>query len=205
MVAIPVFDVMNAVGLVAFAVVGSLKASDARLDLLGIAVLGFLTALGGGIVRDTLVGRIPAALSGSNDVAWAALGVVVALALAWVVDERRLLDHPALLVPDAVGLAAFAATGALVGVDAGVSAFGMVVLATLTGVGGGTISDVLLDRVPFVLTEDFYATCALAGGVVFVGTAGAGYDPRTAAVTCAAVVFLTRVAALRRGWELPRL
>ncbi|MFC7200532.1 trimeric intracellular cation channel family protein [Halospeciosus flavus] len=202
---IPVFDVMNAVGLVAFAVVGSLKASDARLDLLGVSVLGFLTALGGGITRDVLVGRIPAALSGSNDVTWAALGVVLAMVLARIIEERHLLDHPALLVSDAVGLAAFAATGALVGVDAGVSAFGVVVLAALTGVGGGTISDVLLDRIPFVLTEDFYATCAVAGGVVFVTATAAGVDPRTAAVACAAVVFGTRVAALRRGWELPRL
>ena len=105
-----VFDVMNAVGLVAFAIVGSLKASDADLDLLGIAVLGFLTALGGGITRDVLVGRTPAAFSGSGDVAWAFVGVLLAIGLAVVVDERGLLDSPALVVPDAVGLAAFAAT-----------------------------------------------------------------------------------------------
>lgn len=202
---VSVFDVMNAVGLVAFAVVGSLKASDARLDLLGVAVLGFLTALGGGITRDVLVGRVPAALGGSGDVAWASVGVVLAVALAAVTEERDLLDRPALLVPDAVGLAAFAATGALVGVEAGVTAFGVVVLATLTGVGGGTVSDVLLDRVPFVLTEDFYATCAIGGGVVFVAASAAGATARTAAVACAGVVFTTRLAALHWGWRLPKL
>ncbi|GAA0653251.1 trimeric intracellular cation channel family protein [Salarchaeum japonicum] len=198
-----VFDVMNAVGLVAFAIVGSLKASDADLDLLGIAVLGFLTALGGGITRDVLVGRTPAALSGSGDVLWTFVGVLVALALAVVVDERGLLDSPALLVPDAVGLAAFAATGALVGVSAGVSSFGVVVLATLTGVGGGTISDVLLDRVPFVLTEDFYASCALIGGVLFVLAVDAGVGRRTAALACAGVVFALRLLAVHREWRLP--
>ncbi|MGB9986479.1 trimeric intracellular cation channel family protein [Salarchaeum japonicum] len=198
-----VFDVMNAVGLVAFAIVGSLKASDADLDLLGIAVLGFLTALGGGITRDVLVGRTPAAFSGSGDVAWAFVGVLLAIGLAVVVDERGLLDSPALVVPDAVGLAAFAATGALVGVDAGVSPFGVVVLATLTGVGGGTISDVLLDRVPFVLTEDFYASCALIGGALFVLAADAGVGQRTAALACAGVVFALRIVAVHREWRLP--
>jgi len=198
-----VFDVMNAVGLVAFAIVGSLKASDADLDLLGIAVLGFLTALGGGITRDVLVGRTPAAFSGSGDVAWAFVGVLLAIGLAVVVDERGLLDSPALVVPDAVGLAAFAATGALVGVDAGVSSFGVVVLATLTGVGGGTISDVLLDRVPFVLTEDFYASCALIGGALFVLAADAGVGQRTAALACAGIVFALRLVAVHREWRLP--
>jgi len=199
------FAVMNAIGLVAFAIVGSLKASDARLDLLGVAALGFLTALGGGITRDVLVGRTPAALTGSGDVTWAFVGVLLALVLARVAEERSLLDSPVLLVPDAVGLAAFAATGALVGVEYGVSAFGVVVLATLTGVGGGTISDVLLDRIPFVLTEDFYASCALIGGIAFLGVLEAGFARRTAAVACAAIVFGLRIAAVRRAWRLPTL
>ncbi|XVH30637.1 trimeric intracellular cation channel family protein [Haloferacaceae archaeon DSL9] len=196
------FALMNAVGLLAFAVAGSLKGVDADLDLFGITVLGVLTALGGGMVRDTLVGRVPAALTSMSDVAFAVAGVGIA-----VVASRRVRgavrDHPILLVADAVGLAAFAATGALVGLDAGISPFGVVVLATLTGVGGGSICDLLLTRVPSVLKEDFYATPAAAGGVGCWLAVELGVSTDAAALGAAAAVLGLRLAALRYEWRLP--
>ncbi|MFB6122706.1 MAG: trimeric intracellular cation channel family protein [Haloferacaceae archaeon] len=196
------FALMNAVGLVAFAVVGALKAAEADLDLFGVAVLGVLTALGGGVTRDVLVGRVPAALQSTTDVGVVLAGVALAVSLRrW--HPRRLRDHTVLLLADAVGLAAFAATGALVGVDAGLSAFGVVTLAALTGVGGGSISDVLLGRVPVVLREDFYATPAVVGGVAFWGAVRLGVAPRTAVLPCAALVFALRSLALRYEWRLP--
>jgi uncharacterized membrane protein YeiH len=198
------FDTMNAVGLVAFAVVGALKATDADLDLLGVVVLGVLTALGGGVTRDVLVGRVPAALTATGDVALALAGVAVAVVVRTRV-AGRLRDHPALLLPDAVGLAAFAATGALVGVEAGLSAFGVVTLAALTGVGGGSLSDVLLGRVPVVLREDFYATPAVVGGTLFWLAASAGVRVGDLVLPCALAVFALRALALRFQWELPRL
>jgi uncharacterized membrane protein YeiH len=198
-----VFGVMNAVGLVAFALVGSLKAIDENLDVLGVAVLGYLTALGGGTVRDTMVNRVPTVLSSTTDVWFAASGVALAVLLSGRIDERNLLDRAVVTVPDAVGLAAFAATGAIVGADAGVSAFGVVVLGTLTGVGGGTLTDVLLDRVPFVLYEDFYATCAVAGCVAFLAARGVGLNAQVAGLACAVVAFAFRLVALRFELELP--
>lgn len=196
------FAVANVVGLLAFAVAGALKGSDADLDLFGVCVLGILTALGGGMLRDVLVGRIPAALSGSGDVTVAFVGVALAVVFTTRVD-RRLRDHPAFLLSDAIGLAAFAATGALVGASAGVSAFGVVVLATLTGVGGGSLADLLLTRVPAVLREDFYATPAAAGGVVFVLVGAVGLGAPAPSASCAAVALGLRLAALRYDWHLP--
>jgi len=197
------FDAMNAVGLVAFATVGSLKAVDAEFDVLGVAVLGVLTALGGGATRDVLVGRVPAMLRSTTDVGFALAGVLLAVVLA-----RRLgtglLEHPAVVVPDAVGLAAFAASGALVGVDAGVSPFGAVVLGTVTGVGGGLVSDVLLGRVPFVLTEDFYATCAVVGSAaLWLAVEPAGAGTALGAAAGAGSTLALRLLAVRFGWRLP--
>ncbi|MDH5021649.1 trimeric intracellular cation channel family protein [Halobacterium rubrum] len=193
---------MNAVGLVAFATVGSLKAVDAEFDVLGVAVLGVLTALGGGATRDVLVGRMPAMLQSTTDVGFALGGVLLAVVLA-----RRLgtglLDHPAVVVPDAVGLAAFAATGALVGVEAGASPFGVVVLGTITGVGGGLVSDVLLQRVPFVLAEDFYATCAVTGSAALWAVTAAGGSPTAGTAACAGLTFALRLLAIRFDWRLP--
>lgn len=196
------FAAMNAVGLVAFATVGALKGSDADLDLFGVVVLGFLTALGGGMLRDVLVGRVPAALQSSGDVAVAALGVLLGVALSRRV-RGRIRDDPALLLSDAVGLAAFAATGAAVGVEAELTLFGVVVVATLTGVGGGSISDLLLVRVPAVLREDFYATPAALGGVVAWVAVALSLSPAVATLAAAGSVLVVRLAALRFDWRLP--
>lgn len=196
------FAAMNAVGLVAFAAVGALKGGDADLDLFGVVVLGFLTALGGGMVRDVLVGRIPAALQSSGDVAVAALGIVLAVALSLRV-EGRVRDTLALQIPDAIGLAAFAATGAAVGIETGLTLFGIVVVATLTGVGGGSISDLLLVRVPAVLREDFYATPAALGGVVAWAAVELSLPVAVSTLAAAASVLVVRLAALRYDWHLP--
>jgi len=198
------FAAMNAVGLVAFAAVGALKGREAGLDLFGVVVLGFLTALGGGTVRDLLVGRIPTSLQSNVEVLWATLGIVLAVAVSVRYgDDPR--DSPALLLSDAVGLAAFAATGAAVGLEAGLSPFGVVVVATLTGVGGGSLSDLLLVRVPAVLREDFYATPTVVGGIVAWLAAWIGVDAGAGTLLSAGVVLGLRLGALRFGWRLPSL
>lgn len=198
------FGAMNAIGLVAFAVVGALKGADADLDLFGVGVLGMATALGGGILRDALAGRVPVALRTTSDVSVALVGVGIGVVLARAMGGR-LRNHTAVQLPDAVGLAAFAATGALVGTDAGLSPFGVVVLATLTGVGGGSIADVLLGRVPAVLHEDFYATPAVLGGGAFWLATGIGVAAGQATLGCAAFVFALRLLALRYDWHLPTI
>ena len=103
---------------------------------------------------------------------------------------------------NAVGLLAFAATGALVGIDADLSAFGVVVLATLTGIGGGSRADVLLGRVPTVFHEDFYATPAVIGGAAFWVATRLDVVVGSATLGCAVVLSL-RLLALRRSWHLP--
>ncbi|EMA49826.1 MULTISPECIES: trimeric intracellular cation channel family protein [Halococcus] len=198
------FGAMNAIGLVAFAVVGALKGADADLDLFGVGVLGMATALGGGILRDVLAGRVPVVLRTTSDVSVALVGVGIGVVLARAMGGR-LRNHTAVQLPDAVGLAAFAATGALVGTDAGLSPFGVVVLATLTGVGGGSIADVLLGRVPAVLHEDFYATPAVLGGGAFWLATGIGVAAGQATLGCAAFVFALRLLALRYDWHLPTI
>lgn len=104
-----------------------------------------------------------------------------------------------------VGLAAFAATGAFIGVEAGVSPFGVVVLATLSGVGGDSLADLLLTRVPAVLYEEFYATPAAVGGVVFLLAGLVGVSRPLPTPLAIASTVLLRGVALRRDWRLPTL
>ena len=195
------FAAMNTVGLVAFALVGSSKAIREEFDLLGVTVTGLAMAFAGGATRDLLVMRVPLVLRSPVEMALGLVGVCLAVVFSVVYTAPD--THPVTVVADAVGLAAFATTGAIVAADAGVAAFGVVAVGTTNAVGGGAVADVLLDRQPFVLFEEFYATCAVLGGVAYLGAGAAGASGGTAAASCALATAGSRLAAVRYGWELP--
>jgi uncharacterized membrane protein YeiH len=195
------FAVMNTVGLIAFALVGSSEAIREEFDLLGVAIVGLAMAFAGGVSRDLLVSRVPLALQSPIEVGLGLLGVGLAIALNVLFASPE--THPVTVVSDAIGLAAFATTGAIVATGVGVSAFGVVAIATINAVGGGAFADILLDRSPFVLFEDFYASCAVLGGSAYWIVGALGAAGSTAAVVCAAVTVATRLAAVTYGWNLP--
>jgi uncharacterized membrane protein YeiH len=187
--------------LVAFALVGSAKAIREEFDLFGIVVVGLATAFAGGVTRDLLVNRVPLVLQSPTEVGLGLLGSGLAVVLS--VGLQAPDDHSITIVSDAIGLAAFATTGAIVATEAGVSAFGIVAIATINAVGGGAFADILLDRSPFILFDDFYASCAVLGGCAYwlVDTLG-GVDG-SAAVACAAVTVTVRVVAVTQEWYVP--
>jgi uncharacterized membrane protein YeiH len=195
------FVVMNAISPIAFALVDPTKAIREKFDLFGVAVVGLATAFAGGVTRDVLVGRVPLALQSSGEIALGVIGVGLAVGLHLVLEAPD--DHPITLISDGIGLAAFATAGAIVATDAGVSEFGVVAIATINAVGGGAVADVLLDRSPFILFEDFYASCAVLGGTAYVGATLLGVAGSTAAIACAGTTVLVRLVAVARGWTLP--
>jgi uncharacterized membrane protein YeiH len=197
------FAVMNTIGLTAFAFVGSSKAIREEFDLLGISIVGLAMAFAGGATRDILVMRIPLALQAPTEIGLGLFGVGLAIALSVALTSPD--THPATLVADAIGLGAFTTTGAIVATEAGVSVFGVVAIATINAVGGGAFADILLDRSPFILFDDFYASCAVLGGGAYVASGALGASGNVAAGVCAAVTVLTRLAAVTYGWDLPTL
>jgi uncharacterized membrane protein YeiH len=195
------FVVMNTVGLVAFALVGAAKAIREEFDLFGVTVVGLATAFAGGVTRDLLVNRVPLALRSSVEIGLGMLGVGLAVGLSIVLDSPD--DHPITLFSDAIGLAAFTTTGAIVATDVGVSGFGVVAIATINAVGGGAFADILLDRSPFILLNDFYASCAVLGGSTYWIVVTFGGSGSIAAVVCAVITVGTRLVAVNYGWNLP--
>nr|WP_129116210.1 TRIC cation channel family protein [Halegenticoccus tardaugens] len=195
------FAVMNTVGLIAFALVGATKAIREEFDLFGVTVVGLATAFAGGMTRDLLVNRIPLALSSPVEIGLGLLGVGLAIGVSAALETAD--THPLTLFSDAVGLAAFTTTGAIVATQADIPAFGVVAIATINAVGGGAVADILLDRSPFILLDDFYASCAVLGGSAYWVVVTVGGSDGTAAAVCAATVVGTRVAALIYGWVLP--
>lgn len=195
---------LGAVDLVAtmvFALEGALAGIVAGLDVLGVVVLGAVTATGGGIIRDLLIGDIPpASIRRPRYVASAVAAGVVAIALQALVD-----DIPSWLLTglDAAGLSLFAVAGTVKALDFELSAGMAAVMGTITGVGGGSLRDVLLGRVPAVLRVDVYATAALLGATVVVLTVRR-WPPRWLMMTIgAAVCFTVRIAAVAADWDLP--
>jgi len=195
------FAIMNTIGLVAFALVGSSKAIREEFDLLGIAIVGLVMAFAGGVTRDILVSRTPLALQSPLEIGLGLFGVCLAIALSVILSSPD--THPVTLVADAIGLAAFATTGAIVATEAGVSVFGIVAVATINAVGGGAVADILLDRPPFILFKDFYASCAILGGAAYWLVGMAGASGSIAAGSCATVTIATRLAAVTYDWNLP--
>lgn len=197
------FAVMNTIGLIAFALVGSSKAIREEFDVFGIAIVGLGMAFAGGMTRDLLVTRVPLALQSPIEIGLGLLGVGLAIALSLVLTAPE--THPITLVADAIGLAAFTTTGAIVATDAGVSVVGVIAIATINAVGGGAFADILLDRSPFILFDDFYATCAVLGGSAYVLALGIGLTGPTAAGLSAVVTVVTRLAAVIFDWNLPTI
>lgn len=192
------------IGVVVFAFVGTLKGVERHLDILGITVTGVATALGGGMIRDVLVNRVPVAITGFYDILTALAGVLLACVVV-MVKKRDYSTRGLVLLLDALGLAAFTATGAKVAWEAGLSLWGVLLLAALTGCGGGAVADLLCNQVPGILREDFYALCCLGGALCFYLLALSGFSLGAAAFFCNLVTLVLRLLAIFCGWRLPRL
>ncbi|WP_457593315.1 trimeric intracellular cation channel family protein [Hydrogenimonas sp.] len=198
------FAVADALGLVSFAVSGYLMGVRKRLDLLGILIAAFLTALGGGILRDVIIGRTPIAFTDSRVLVWVSLALV--LAFFFRLHAKKRPERFALFIfMDSVGLVAFSVTGALAGIESGFNIFGVMLLAFITAVGGGMLRDIMVNEVPMVLTSDFYGTIALliAAGIFVCDRTGC---LGSFTLTLIAVTALTlRLIAYKRAWQLPKL
>jgi uncharacterized membrane protein YeiH len=192
-----VLHALDLLGTFAFALSGALLAARKRMDWFGVLVLAIAAGLGGGIVRDVLIGATPpAAITHWSYLATAAVaGVVGFFAPGAVARARR-----AVLVVDATGLGVFAVAGTAKAMEHGVPAAGAIVVGVVTAVGGGIARDLLAGDVPVVLHSEIYASpAALAAAIVALGS-------RTPAVEVSASILATaiRLASLRFRWRAPR-
>jgi uncharacterized membrane protein YeiH len=184
-----------------FGLEGAMAAIAANLDLLGILVLAFATALAGGIIRDLLIGAIPP--NSIRNWRYGAIALFAALVVFFWSRFVTQIPLPFLIVVDAAGLSLFAVAGAAKALEFDVPQLIAVLMRGITGVGGGTVRDILLARVPLVLRSDIYAVAALAGAAVMILALRGGVPSRSAAVAGGMFCFVLRVVAVRRHWNLP--
>jgi uncharacterized membrane protein YeiH len=198
----PLFLVLDLAGTFAFALNGAWTAIRlAKLDVVGVVTLGMVTALGGGIIRDIFIDSLPpATFSDWRYLVVAAAGSLVAFGFGRRLDR---LSGP-ILVMDAAGLSLFAVTGASKALEFGLGAGQAVILGAVTAVGGGTVRDVLIRRIPVVLRSELYAIPALAAAFVVVITDGLGAYGVPAAVGAAVLCFAIRLLGVHYDLNAPR-
>jgi len=189
-------------GTLVFAVTGAFRAVKYELDILGVLVLAVFTGVGGGIVRDVVLGSFPPAVF-TNE-----LYFLVCLAgglLVFFTAPRLAQWWNTVKVLDAVGLGVFAALGALKGYDHGLGPIGVILMGTVTAVGGGVIRDVLVSEIPAVLSSDFYATAAALGALSLWICRALGLSAEISLTVAAVLTTGLRLLAIRFQFGLPRV
>ncbi|WP_026163237.1 trimeric intracellular cation channel family protein [Kribbella catacumbae] len=193
-------EVLDLVGIFVFGITGALVGVRKKLDVFGIQVLALVTGLGGGFIRDVLIGATPPAAL----VDWRYLVVPVAAGLITfflhpgIGRLERLVN-----IFDAAGLALFCVTGARKALEYGLPPLSAALVGTISGIGGGVIRDLLSGRVPVVLRSEIYATPAFLGAGIVVVVDALGYDASWTTLAAAVVCFVIRLFAIRRGWNAP--
>ena len=205
------FLVCEWLGTAAFAVSGAMVAIDKGMDIFGVIFLAMITALGGGTLRDVLIGYFPPRMF--TNYQYLALAVACAVAvflMADVLKERYVKSEQGIErvnnVFDAIGLGVFAVSGARIGMDAGFAdnAFLVTFLGMTTAVGGGMIRDVLLQEIPFVLNKRIYAVAAIAGALTYWVIEYLFLNPVLAYSLGWLVTVTLRMLATIYKWNLPR-
>ena len=188
-----IFAALNVIGLFVFAISGALTALRNDMDVFGVSMIAFVTGVGGGTIRDVLLGSFP--------VWWIAApsAVFICLAGAAVATAAQPLIHSrlkTLIWADAMGLAVFSVLGAQAALAANAPAVIAIFMGAVTATFGGVVRDVLLNEPPLILKQDIYATAALIGAGVYVGLIAAGLSESPAAIVAALATFAIRAAAI---------
>ncbi|GGA15544.1 trimeric intracellular cation channel family protein [Psychrobacillus lasiicapitis] len=193
------WDILNIIGTIAFAISGVLIATEEDYDLFGMYVLGFMTAFGGGLIRNILIG-IPIEdfwMQGHLfEIAFLAITIAYILPNKWIVKWKN-----AVVFFDAIGLAAFAIQGANYAVSIHAPLMVVIIAASMTGTGGGMIRDVYAGRKPLIFSSGIYALWAvLAGLVIGLGLVRAPYSTFSLLI----IIVILRMLSVYFNWNLPR-
>lgn len=190
-------------GTLLFAIEGASAAIRGNLDLLGLMVLAFAVALGGGTIRDLLIGAVPpASLRDWRYTALAFSGAAITFVLHRTIEG---IPPNVLMVLDAAGLSLFAMAGTRKAVLYKLHPFIAILLGAITGVGGGVIRDLFLGQIPNVLRADVYATAAMAGSACMIAACRLRLPPALSALLGGGVCFALRVVSVWRHWNLPHV
>jgi uncharacterized membrane protein YeiH len=196
------FYAFDLFGVAVFAITGALMAGRKSMDLFGVLVIAIVTSLGGGTLRDVILGRHPVSWIGDDlyilVASLAAIGTVLWVRFTQPINERGLL------IADAFGLAVFTVLGTQVALAHDVPVSAAVIMGVMTGVAGGVMRDIICNEIPLIFHKEVYATACIAGSLVYIALQELKLGNDLASLLAMLVVLGIRLAAIRWHLELPR-
>jgi len=194
-------EVIEIIGTFSFAVSGAFAAMEKKLDPFGVLIISFATAIGGGTIRDVLIGSFPVAWLTNANAAWA----IFAGAMASLFFGRHLkLIHRLLFLFDALGLGLFTMIGLQKALAFHLSSPICIALGTITGCFGGVLRDIMLNNVPLIFHKEFYASASILGASSYFLFVGLNCSDDVASILAMFVIVLIRLLAVRYNWSLPK-
>jgi len=198
---INIFQILDYLGTFVFAISGALAAMNKRFDPFGVVILALVTAVGGGTLRDVMIGRTP--VGWMQDINYALIifaGAIVAMSCRpYLVYFRKTM-----FLFDAMGLGLFTIIGVELGLLAGLHPIICVLLGTLSAAFGGVIRDVLCNQVPLIFEKEIYASLSILGGIIFLFLNKTNLTVDTMYIITSLLVIVLRVLAVRFEWVLPK-
>lgn len=196
-------QLIDILGTVAFAVSGVYAAMQKKLDVFGVLIIAFITAIGGGTIRDILIGDLP--VSWIRNINYS---VIIILTVAVVVIFKDTIFknfQKTLLVFDSIGLGFFTVLGVQKGITFGLEPAICIALGTVTGCFGGVIRDISLNNIPLIFEKEIYATACIIGGIIYFLLLKINLSQDIIEGVCILIIFLVRLFAVRYDWRLPSI
>lgn len=192
--------ITNYIGIIAFSISGSMKAIEKKMDLLGVITLGFSTSLAGGILADLLLGITP-----PTNLVYLPYPTASFLASIFTFAFYKKFSHvnKPLIYADALGLGAFTASGASLAFSIKPEPLLVIMVGTITAVGGGVLRDILANEIPLVLTKEFYASASIIGSALYYSFAEIGIQEGFLTTFVLLLTFTLRLIAIKMRWKLP--
>ncbi|RDI53719.1 trimeric intracellular cation channel family protein [Flavobacterium glaciei] len=196
------FHLLDIIGTMAFAMSGALTAMSKKLDPFGVFIIAFVTAVGGGTLRDIMIGRTPVGwMLDLKYVYVIIIGFVLAILFRKKFDRLR----TSLFLFDTIGLGVFTLIGLEKGINIGLHPVICIALGTMTACFGGVIRDILCTEIPVIFRREIYATICILGGIVFFLLRKLNFDSDILYLTTSIVIILVRLMAVKFKWYLPTL
>lgn len=196
-----IFDFLDLAGTAVFAMSGALAAMHRRFDPFGVFILGVVTAIGGGTLRDLLIGRLPVGWMQDMTYLYVIIGSVI---MAFVFRDRLLYLRKTFFLFDTLGLGLFTITGVEIGLQADLHPIICVILGTMSASFGGVIRDVLSNEVPIIFQKEIYALASIAGGIAFLLLLQTSLPQDIIYVLTSVMVIIIRLLAVKYNWSLPK-
>lgn len=194
------FNILDVLGTIAFAISGALSAMNRRLDLFGIFIIAFVTAIGGGTIRDVLIGNTPVTWM-ENTVYVYLIGIVTMLAIIF----RNKLNYlkKSLFLFDTIGLGVFTITGVETGISNGLDPIISMALGAMTGTFGGVVRDILCNEIPVIFRKEIYATACLMGALAYIILYDLNVDADIIYLVTTLIVIIIRLIVVKYHITLP--